>query len=224
MSQYDKSFQEPVIPPTPSYSSWDTVPIHITIDNYGIIHALNDDTLARRSRQTFEFEGTNGINAGLNVGCGAIRDVVSIELIRATVPINAAEIYTILRVNNYSNVKSSNPFAKNSFCIIPLDNPSMDDYYTISRTSNKPDDRYTYYFPEPTRISKLDIEFVSPTGDEIIFEETTVVNDPDTGDPEEVTQHTNYVLVFEIRTLNRAPKPESRFQNCLAGKNNSPWQ
>jgi hypothetical protein len=129
-----------------------------------------------------------------------------------------------LKVNNYSKLKSNNTLLKDSFCLLYNENPSLNDYCSLTkRSAGKSDDHFTYYFPEPTKISTLDIEFVSPTGDSIIFAETTANNEI-VLDGEGNPTHTYYMLTFEIRMLNSAPKPEARFRNGIAGGKGSPWQ
>jgi len=221
MSQYDQAFKEPEIKPGPTYSHWDTIPVIITLDNYSAnldvaVPGIANKTEAMNSKVTFNLEG-DGIRG---IGCGVLRDVVSIELISAMVPVNGAEIFMGLKVNNYSKLKSNNALLKDSFCLLYNENPSLNDYCSITkRSAGKSDDLFTYYFPEPTKISTLDIEFVSPTGDQIIFAETGL----DNVIPEN-PNHTYYMLTFEIRMLNSAPKPEARFRNGIAGGKGSPWQ
>jgi hypothetical protein len=226
MSQYDQAFKEPEIKPGPTYSHWDTIPVIITVDNYSgdLDEILNPDkyTEAMKSKVTFNFVG----DEIRGIGCGVLRDVVSIELISAMVPVNNAEIFMCLKVNNYSKIKSNNALLKDSFCLLYNENPSLNDYCSLTkRSAGKSDDHFTYYFPEPTKISTLDIEFVSPTGDAIIFAEMDNSNPPKPAvDANENPIHTYYMLTFEIRMLNSAPKPEARFRNGVAGGKGSPWQ
>lgn len=207
-SSYDQSYKEPTIISNPTYSSTRSAPIIITVDNYGLQDNGEDTDEARLPKHVFDLDV---------VGPGAIRDVVSIELIYANVAIaDGGELYTILRVNDYSRVRSSNPLAKDSYCLIHNQNPGADEFYSVRRIGI-PDDTMIHYFPEPTKINKLDIEFISPMGDAFVFKGPNPnMVEPD--DPAEVTVH--YVLTFEIRTLNRGPpKPDVRFNNPVKG----PW-
>ncbi len=207
-SSYDKAYRdEPLIQHPPTYSTPISAPIIITIDNY----TLPEDD-AKKPKYVFDFDGTEG-----GVGLGAIRDVVSIELIHANVPITDDELYTILRVNDYSRVRSNNTLAKNSFCLIANQNPAMDTYYSVRRIGSTPDDNLTYFFPEPTKLNKLEIEFASPSGATIEFYETA---EDAAAAGHAVRQILRYILTFEIRTLNRAPpKPDFRFNQPVKG----PW-
>ena len=189
-SQYDLAYKGP--PPTGKgqtaapYHTWNTVPITLTVDTYGI----NQDS---RNKYTVDLAAATMFGA-------PIRDVISIELIQASIPVNGADLYVILKVNGYSRVQSNNNNAQSSFCTIPCQNPGVDVFHNMKRMGSLPDDNYIYYFSEPSRLSKLEIELVSPSGVPIVY------ND-------------NHVLTFEIKTLNRAPKPESRYQNGVRG----PW-
>lgn len=217
-ASYDQSYKEPTIISNPTYSSTRSAPIIITVDNYGLQDNGQDDDEARLPKHVFKFSGTNDTVTGENpaeIDIGTIRDVVSIELIYANVAIaDGGELYTILRVNDYSRVRSSNPLAKNSFCLIHNQNPGADECYSVRRAGSTPDDTMIHYFPEPTKLNKLDIEFVSPMGDAFVFKGPN----PNGVNPPEVTVH--YVLTFEIRTLNRGPpKPDVRFNNPVKG----PW-
>jgi hypothetical protein len=220
-SSYDESYKEPTIISNPTYSTTRSAPIIVTVDNYGLQDNGLDTDEARLPKHVFKFSGANDTATGENpaeLDIGAIRDVVSIELIYANVAIaDGGELYTILRVNDYSRVRSSNPFAKNSYCLIHNQNPGADEFYSVRRLGI-PDDTMIHYFPEPTKLNKLDIEFISPMGDPFVFKGPNPnIVDPAV-DPAEVTVH--YVLTFEIRTLNRGPpKPDARFTNPVKG----PW-
>jgi hypothetical protein len=186
-SQYNQAYSTGLLgtaskdPPHSPHHTWNTVPIILSVDTYGL--GEND-----RSKYT--------------VNIDPIRDVVSIELIQASIPVNGQDLYVILNINGYSRVKSNNNNAKDSFCIIPCQNPGIDVFHNMRRTGSLPDDNYIYYFPEPSRINKLQIELISPTGNPIIY------ND-------------NHALTFEIKTLNRAPKTEARFQASSGVR--GPW-
>jgi hypothetical protein len=113
-SQYDSAFHSikqlhATLPNTSIGSTaTNTVPVIVTVDTYGL-----DAGVTR-----------NKYSVGLPDGIGSFRDVVSIELIQATVPAEAVnDFFIILKVNGYSNVISNNNNARNSFCIIPLQNP-----------------------------------------------------------------------------------------------------
>ena len=201
-SQYDKAYKAPPsIAPSPHHT-WNTVPVVLTVDTYNIgqdnrnKYTINFASTPQRDAAGAEIPSPSSINAGI----GPLRDVVSIELIQASIPVNGNDLYVILNVNGYSKVKSSNNNAQNSFCTIPCGNPGVDVFHNMRRTGSIPDDNYVYYFPEPSRLNKLDIDLTSPTGVPIVY------ND-------------NHVLTFEIKTLNRAPKPESRYQSGTRG----PW-
>ena len=216
-SQYSSSYKEPTIISNPTYSTTQSAPIIITVDNYDLTPAN-----AIKNKYVFNFAGSNDVDAAgiargnpAEIDLGAIRDVVSIELIYANVPVVDGELYTILRLNNYARVRSSNKNAKNSYCLIHNQNPGSDEYYSVRRTGSTPDDTMIYYFSEPTKLNKLDIEFVNPLGAAVWF--TADGTEPEVGDP---IVPVRYVLTFEIRTLNRGPpKPDARFNNPVKG----PW-
>ena len=212
-SSYDQSYKEPTITSNPTYSTTNSAPIIITVDNYDLTPAN-----AIKNKYVFNFAGNNDIVLGgsaAELDLGAIRDVVSIELIYANVPVVDGELYTILRLNNYSHVRSSNKHAKNSYCLIHNQNPGTDAYYSVRRAGSTPDDTMIHYFSEPTKLNKLDIEFVNPLGNAVWF--TANGTEPAVGAP---IVPIRYVLTFEIRTLNRGPpKPDARFNNPVKG----PW-
>jgi hypothetical protein len=166
--------------------------------------AADADADGLKKKITVNFEGT-GTGAGANdLGYGVLRDVISIELVQASVPLIAGaepDLYIIMSLNGYNRLHSNNNTTKKGFCTIPLQNPLLDTYYTMRRTGSTPDDNYIYYFPEPTRLNKLDIEFLSARNRNVVF------------------ANVNYTLTFEIRMLNRTPKPDARFQNGVQG----PW-
>jgi hypothetical protein len=198
-SQYDSVFNTvQSIPPqlavsNNSHTATNTVPVIVTIDSYGL--ALN---------------ARNKYSVSIDNLAASFRDVVSIELIQAFIPpADANDLFLILNVNGYSKVTSNNNNARTSFCLIPATNPGNDTYYNMRRTSSIPDDNYVYYFSEPTRISKLDIEFTRPDGS---APATNVTN----GNGFNGRHH---VLTFEIRTLNRAPKADGRYRGNVTG----PW-
>ncbi len=182
-SQYDLAYKSPANQPQ-NTSTTNTVPVTITIDTYSFANGV------ARDNYTVDFAET-------------LRDVVSIELIHASIPTiagaggNDNERYIILRVNDYSKVKSNNNRARNSFCTIPLNGTA----HSITRSST-PDDTYIYYFPTPTRLSNITIQLASPAG--------TALG---------AMGNTHHVLTFEVRTLNRVPKPENKYQ----GNINGPW-
>lgn len=194
-SQYDSAFHtikqlHPTLPNTSTGSTaTNTVPVIVTVDSYNL-------PLNARSKYTVDLPQP-------------FRDVVSIELIQASVPSDLlTDMFVILNVNGYSKVVSNNNNARNSFCIIPFQNVGVDTYYTMRRSST-PDDNYIYYFPEPTRISKLDIEFLRPGAAGF-----SITQAQDAG-----FNGRHHVLTFEIRTLNRVAKPDARYQGSVAG----PW-
>jgi hypothetical protein len=199
MSQYDKSYQSLSGSGSgnSTYNTWNTVPVTITVDTYGL---ANGDAKNKLS-VNFDGDGANGL------GYGVLRDVVSIELVQAVIPVpdgSLTDRYVIVNVNGYSRVKSNNQFAKNSFCTIS-NKDIINNLFILNRTGSTPDDNYIYYFPEPARISKLDIEIASP-----------VVGPVGTNWDGDAAHST---FTFEIRTLNRTPKPEARFQQGVKG----PW-
>jgi hypothetical protein len=198
-SQYDSAFHtikqlHPTLPNTSIGSTaTNTVPVIVTVDSYNL-------PLNARSKYTVDIQQI-----------GQFRDVVSIELIQASVPSEAlTDMFVILNVNGYSKVVSNNNNARNSFCIIPFQNVGVDTYYNMRRSST-PDDNYIYYFPEPARISKLDIEFLRP-GAAGFANNTTIEGGA-------AFNNRHHVLTFEIRTLNRVAKPDARYQGSVAG----PW-
>jgi hypothetical protein len=201
-SQYDQAYKAPPSRPAQGHSTWNTIPVVLTVDSYNIgqdnrnKYTINFASAPARDAAGAEIPTPSSIHTGI----GALRDVVSIELIQASIPVNGADLYVIVNVNGYSRVKSNNNNAQNSFCTIPCQNPGVDVFHNMRRTGSLPDDNYIYYFPEPARLNKLEIELVSPTGIPIVY------ND-------------NHVLTFEIKTLNRAPKTEARYQNGVRG----PW-
>lgn len=200
-SQYDLSYQRPSGTGNATYNTWNTVPMTVIVDSYNFINDRD------KKKITVNFEGT-GTGTGANdLGYGVLRDVISIELVQASVPaipdppLADPQLYVIMYLNGYARLQSNNNTTKKGFCTIPLQNPGVDTYYTMRRTGSTPDDNYIYYFPEPTRLNKLDIEFLSAKNTEINF------------------ANVHYTLTFEIRMLNRTPKPDTRFQNGVQG----PW-
>jgi hypothetical protein len=189
-SQYDV-FQAPQKHPQPPIVTTETVPVIVTVDSYGV-------AAASKYKYTVEIS--------------PLRDVVSIELIQATAPVgNGEDIYLILNVNGYSKVESNNNRTRDSFCIIPF----QEGRFNMQRTDSTPDDNYIYYFPEPTRLSKLDIEFDSPWAH---------TQPPQLGVPVINNWRTQFgneenILTFEIRTLSRAPKTDARYRSSASG----PW-
>ena len=119
------------------------------------------------------------------------RDVVSIELVNAIIPPttnNALQFpYLILNVNNLKKVTGNTNDLESSFCIIG--SSVQENNYNHKRLGSVPDDVYTYYYREPTRINKLDIQLTAPDGTPPTFAD---------GD--------HPVLVFEIRTLTQHRK------------------
>jgi hypothetical protein len=111
------------------------------------------------------------------------RDMVSIELIAAHIPrpIPCEARYLILSIG-YSSVISNNPAVVGSLCNVYPDEGS----FRYSRGSNDPDAGYTYFFPEPGLISKLDIRLTYPDGSVPDFKESEA-----------------HVLTFELRGLNQ---------------------
>ena len=205
-SQYDLSYQRPSGNGNATYNTWNTVPMTVIIDSYNFTDA---DANGLKKKITVNFEGT-GTGTGANdLGYGVLRDVISIELVQASVPaipdpavaVVDPELYVIMYLNGYARLQSNNNTTKKGFCTIPLQNPGVDTYYTMRRTGSTPDDNYIYYFPEPTRLNKLDIEFLSARNSPVNF------------------ANVHYTLTFEIRMLNRTPKPDARFQNGVQG----PW-
>jgi len=199
-SQYDSAFHtikqlHPTLPNTSTGSTaTNTVPVIVTVDSY-------NRPLNARSKYTVDIQQI-----------GQFRDVVSIELIQAYVPCETlTDMFIILNLNGYSKVVSNNNNARNSFCIIPFQNVG-DTYYNFRRSST-PDDNYIYYFPEPARISKLDIEFLRPNP---LVQGFATNHAEDNG---AAFNNRHHVLTFEIRTLNRVAKPDARYQGSVAG----PW-
>jgi hypothetical protein len=180
-TQYDLAYKSPVNHPQ-NTSTTNTVPVTINVDTYGFADGV------ARDNYTVDFVET-------------LRDVVSIELVHASIPTiadNAADRYIILRVNDYSKVKSNNNRTRNSFCIIPLNGTA----HSVTRSST-PDDSYIYYFPTPTRLSNITIRLARPSSDTALG----------------AMNNNHHVLTFEVRTLNRVPKPENKYQ----GNINGPW-
>lgn len=117
-----------------------------------------------------------------------IRDVVSIELIRALVPLGVGDVaanpaFVTLHLNGYTRITSNNNNSTGGFCNIYCENPVVNDWYTYNKTMHH-DSSNIYYFPEPTRLQRLNISFSDP-------EEGTVLT------------YANHVLTFEIKTLGR---------------------
>ncbi len=200
-SQYEQSYQRPSGNGNSVYNTWNTVPMSVIIDSYTFANG------GAKNKLTVNFEGTGAGNGSDSLGYGVLKDVISIELVQASVPaigdpaVVDPELYVIMYLNGYSRLQSNNNTTKKGFCTIPLQNPGVDTYYTMKRTGSTPDDNYIYYFPEPTRLNKLDIEFLSARNSAVDFE------------------NFHYTLNFEIRMLNRTPKPDARFQNGVQG----PW-
>lgn len=115
-----------------------------------------------------------------------IRDVVSIELIRAFIPNVGANIdipYVTLHLNGYSRITSNNNNSTGGFCNIYCDNPLVAPWYTYNRAMQC-ESSNIYYFPEPTRLQRLNISISEPTAGDTL-------------------NYPNHVLTFEIKTLCR---------------------
>ena len=116
------------------------------------------------------------------------RDMVSIELIAAHIPRPSASCdvkldsrYLILSIG-FSSLISNNPAVVGSLCNLYPDGEG----YRYSRGSNDPDAGYTYFFPEPGLVSKLDIRLTYPDGSVPDFQASDA-----------------HVLTFELRGLNQ---------------------
>lgn len=139
-----------------------TIPVVFTVDSR---------TAADKSKYTVELPSE-------------YRDVVSIELIKALIPVEGTDLYTIIRVNNWSRVIGNTNALQQSFCAVYCPDPGNNNYHTLHRTGCEPDDAYTYYFREPARIRRLDIELIRPDGTAPLY-----------------AADQQHVLTFEIRTL-----------------------
>jgi hypothetical protein len=124
------------------------------------------------------------------------RDVVSIELIKAVIPQsetphNDKGRYLILSVNGYSRALGNSTALAGSFCNIYAGEGT----YAYTRGNNDPDAAYTYFFTEPTSLSKLSISLTYPNGD---APQWHTAGDGLTSDAK-----LEHVLTFEIRSLNQ---------------------
>ena len=158
-----------------------TIPVIIAVDTRNIPN-VNANGGALKSKFTVSLSSE-------------FRDVVSIELVNAIIPhtidINNNALpfpYLILNVNNLKKVAGNTNDLESSFCIIGS-SVQENNNYIHKRRGSVPDDVYTYYYREPTRINKLDIQLSAPAGTSPNF----VAGD-------------HPVLVFEIRTLTQHRK------------------
>lgn len=136
------------------------------------------------------FHSDNNYNIDLT---SPIRDVVSIELIRAVIPTGvhpvngvnlAPDPYVTLYLNGYSRITSNNNDSTGGFCNIYSDIPG---WYTYNRAMQY-ESSNIYYFPEPTRLQRLNISISEPAHPPVVVHGTTL-------------NYHNHVLTFEIKTL-----------------------
>ena len=159
-------------------SSLDTVPVTITIDSF-FFNPTNDN----QNPPIVQGKYTTMLPC-------IYREVVSIELVHAIFPIaNPNNPYVILKVNGLSRIESNNNNTRGSFALVYNDNQN-DAHYRLKRAGSTPDDKNIYYFPEPVKLNKFDIEFV----------------DPSNGATINSAANANHVLTFEVKCLNRAVK------------------
>ena len=156
------------------YGSWNTVPVAISIDSYNLPLVAGNVIPGKYTTM---------------LPC-IYREVVSIELVHAIIPIpNANSPYVSLKINGLSRVESNNNNTRGSFCVLYQDNQG-DTHFRFKRVGSTPDDKYIYYFPEPVKLNKFDIEILTPDG--------AICNGAND------TNH--HVLTFEVKCLNRAVK------------------
>lgn len=119
--------------------------------------------------------------------CGTIRDVVGLELVKAVVPNVDNDHYLVLKVDDMDNTLGTNSTNQDAFCTLERSSAASSPIVYIKNTDqhNMP---YTYCMPEPRKLSKMRVRFFRPDG-----------SAPDLT--------TNYVLVFEIHTLNQPALP-----------------
>ena len=120
------------------------------------------------------------------------RDVVSIELIQAIVPIASADhLFFSLQLNNYQRTQGNTTSLNSSFCnILAEKTPVVNQHYTYYRKGGHPDDAFIYYFDEPSRLGKFQVRLVAPDGTNLF-----------SGTPQDFVK--DHVLVFEIRSLSQ---------------------
>jgi len=120
----------------------------------------------------------------------AYRDVLSIELVKATIPISSHDKgdknrYIILGIG-YSRSQGNSSFLTGSFCNIYANDNGKYDY---TRADTYADGGHTYYFSEPSTVAKLHITLKYPDG-----------TAPSWSDDAFRGEH---VLTFKIWTLNQ---------------------
>jgi len=151
-----------------------TIPLIITVDTRG--YAQGATAISNKTDYTIPLSSD-------------FRDVVSIELVHAIVP-NKGFDYVILSLNGYKKMIGNSNQLESSFCTIGSTDPAHNNSLVHKRFGCIPDDIYTYYFPEPTRLNKLEIQLTNPDG-------TT---------PSYSTSD-HHMLTFEIRTMLQQRKP-----------------
>ena len=121
----------------------------------------------------------------------AFRDVVSIELVKATIPISQhdkgdKDRYIILGIG-YSRSQGNSSYLTGSFCNIYTNDHGKYDYTHMDAFA---DGAHTYYFSEPSTVAKLHITLTYPDGTTPCWGEC----------PASRTEH---VLTFKIWTMNQ---------------------
>ena len=119
------------------------------------------------------------------------RDVLSIELVKASIPISRVDKgdkdrYIILGIG-YSRSQGNTANLTGSFCNIYSNDNGKYDY---TRSETYADGGHTYYFSEPSTVAKLHITLTYPDGTSPCWGECPV-------------SQTEHVLTFKIWTMNQ---------------------
>ncbi len=147
-----------------------TVPLIFIVDN----EIFRGNNAAAPNKYTVELPST-------------YKDVISIELIQALITVPAGTDYVTLYVNNYSRTLGNATHLNSSFCTILNDYSVTDGANSkiiYKRPGSQPDESYIYYFSEPTKLSKINIEIRDSAGI--------------------VLAAARHILMFEIRSLAQA--------------------
>lgn len=149
-----------------------TVPLIFIVDNLNI-----GETVDKQNNPVFFSPSKCSVDLP-----STYKDVVSIELIQASFTIPFNNDYITLNVNNYSRTLGNATHLNSSFCTI------MNDYSVAAgnkaiykRSGSQPDESYIYYFSEPAKLSRLNIEMLDNTGAALA--------------------DGRHILIFEIRAL-----------------------
>lgn len=164
-TRYDRNYQTDVCC---------TIPVVITVDTRG--YSQGSTSISNKANYVIPLSSD-------------FRDVVSIELVHAIVPNKGFE-YVILSLNGYKKMIGNSNQLESSFCCIGSPDPNHNNSLVHKRFAGIPDDTYTYYFPEPSKLSKLEIQLTNPDGSVPVYSSSD-----------------HHVLIFEIRTMLQQRKP-----------------